>query len=85
MPSNPITSWKIEGKKMEAVAGFLFLGSEITEDSDCSHEIKRCLILGRKTMTNLDNFLKSGDITLPTKGHIIRAMVFPVITYGCES
>ena len=85
MPSNPITSWKIEGKKMEAVAGFLFLGSEIPEDSDCSHEIKRCLILGRKTMTNLDNFLKSGDITLPTKGHIIRAMVFPVITYGCES
>ena len=85
MPSNPITSWKIEGKKMEAVADFLFLGSEITEDSDCSHEIKRCLLLGRKTMTNLDNVLKSGDITLPTKGHIIRAMVFPVITYGCES
>ena len=85
MPSNPITSWKIEGKKMEAVADFLFLGSEITEDSDCSHEIKRCLLLGRKTMTNLDNVLKSGDITLPTKGRIIRAMVFPVITYGCES
>ena len=70
---------------MEAVADFLFLGSEITEDSDCSHEIKRCLLLGRKTMTNLDNVLKSGDITLPTKGRIIRAMVFPVITYGCES
>ena len=72
-------------EKMEAVAGFLFLGSEITEDSDCSCEIKRCLLLGRKTMTNLNNVLKSGDITLPTKGHIIGAMVFPVITYGCES
>ena len=86
MPSNPITSWKIEGKKkMEAVADFLFLGSKITEDGDCSHEIKRCLLLGRKTITNLDNVLKSRDITLPTKGHIIRAMIIPVITYGCES
>ena len=70
---------------MEAVADFLFLGSKITEDGDCSHEIKRCLLLGRKTITNLDNVLKSRDITLPTKGHIIRAMIIPVITYGCES
>ena len=85
MPSNPITSWKIEGKKMEAVAGFLFLGSEITEDSDCSHEIKRCLLLGGKTMTNLDNVLKSGDITLPTKVHLVKAIVFPGVTYRGES
>ena len=70
---------------MEAVADFLFLGSKITEDGDCSHEIKRCLLLGRKTITNLDNVLKSRDITLPTKGHIIRAMIIQVITYGCES
>ena len=70
---------------MEAVADFVFLGSKITEDGDCSHEIKRCLLLGRKTITNLDNVLKSRDITLPTKGHIIRAMIIPVITYGCES
>ena len=85
MPSNPITSWKIEGKKMEAVAGFLFLGSEITEDSDCSCEIKRCLLLGRKTMTNLNSIFKSRDITLPTKVRLVKATVSLVITYGCES
>ena len=83
--SGPINLWQIEGEKLEAVTDFIFLGSKITEDDNCSHEIKRCLLLGRKTMTNLDNVLKSGDITLPTKGRIIRAMVFPVITYGCES
>ena len=83
MPSNPIASWKIEGKKMEAVADFLFLGSKITEDGDCSLEIKRCLLLGRKAMANLDNILKSRDIILPTKIHLVKAIVFPVVIYGC--
>ena len=83
--SGPITSWQIEGGKMETVTDFLFLGSKITADSDSSHEIKRCLLLGRKAMTNLDNVLKSRDITLPTKVHIVKAMVLPVVTYRCES
>ena len=83
--SGPITSWQIEGGKMETVTDFLFLGSKITADSDSSHEIKRCLLLGRKAMTNLDNVLKSRDITLPTKVHIVKAMVLPVVMYRCES
>ena len=78
----PITSWQIDG---ETVADFIFLGSKITADGACSHEIKRCLLLGRKVMTNLDSILKSRDITLPTKVHLVRAMVFPVVMYGCES
>ena len=82
MASGPITSWEIDG---ETVSGFIFLGSKITADGDCSHEIKRCLLLGRKVMTNLDNIFKSRDITLPTKVHLVKAMVFPVVTYGCES
>ena len=82
MASGPITSWQIDG---EIVSGFIFLGSKITADGDCSHEIKRRLLLGRKVMTNLDNILKSRDITLPTKIHLIKAMVFPVVMYGCES
>ena len=81
LASGPITSWQIDGQKMETVTDFIFLGSEITVDGDCSHEIKRCLLLGRKVMTNLDSILKSRDITLPTKIHT----VFPVVTYGCES
>ena len=85
MSSGPITSWEIDGEAVKTVADFIFLGSKITEDGDCSHEIKRCLLLGRKTMTNLDNMLKSRDITLPTKGRLVKAMVFPMVMYGCES
>ena len=85
MAACPITSWQIEGGKVEAAADFIFLGSKITADGDCSHEIKRCLLLGRKTMTNLDSILKSKDITLLTKVCIIKAMVFPVVMYRCES
>ena len=82
MASSPITSWQIDG---ETVAGFIFLGCKITADGDCSHEIKRCLLLGRKVMTNLDSIFRSRDITLPTKVHLVKAMVFPVVMYGCES
>ena len=82
MASSPITSWEIDG---ETVSGFIFLGSKITEDGDCSHEIKRCLLLERKAMTNPDSIFKSRDITLPTKVHLVKAMVFPVVMYGCES
>ena len=82
MASSPITSWQIDG---ETVADFIFLGSKITADGDCSHEIKRCLLLGRKAMTNLASILKSSDITLPTKVRLVKAMVFPVVMYGCES
>ena len=82
MASSPITSWQIDG---ETVADFIFLGSKITADDDCSHEIKRCLLLGRKVITNLDNIVKSRDITLPTKVCLVKAMVFPVVTYKCES
>ena len=85
MASGPITSWQIDGETVETVADFLFLGSKITADSDCSHEIKRCLLLGRKVMTNLDSILKSRDITLPTKVCLVKAMVFPAVMYGCES
>ena len=85
MASGPITSWQIDGETMETVAGLTFLGSKITADGDCRHEIKRCLLLGRKVMTNLDSILKSRDITLPTKVRLVKAMVFPVVMYGCES
>ena len=85
MASDPITSWPIEGEKVEAVEDFIFLGFKITVDGDCSHEIKRHLLLGRKAMTNIDSILKSRDITLPAKGHIVKAMVFLVVKYGCES
>ena len=85
MASGPITSWQIDGETMETVADFIFLGSKITVDGDCSDEIKRHLLLGRKVMINLDSILKSGDITLPTKVCLVKAMVFPVIMYGCES
>ena len=85
MASSPITSWQIEEETMETVTDFIFLGSKITADGDCSHEIKRCLLLGRKAMTNLDSILKSKDITLPTKFHLVKAMVFPVVMYACES
>ena len=85
MASGPITSWQIDGQTMETVRDFIFLGSKITADGDCSHEIKRCLLLGRKVMTNLDGIFKSRDITLPTKVHLVKAMVFPVVIYGCES
>ena len=85
MASGPITSWQIDGETMKTVTDFLFLGSKITADGDCSHEIKRRLLLGRKAMTNLDNILKSKDITLPTKVHLVKAMVFPVVMCGCES
>ena len=85
MASGPITSWQIDGETVETVAGFIFLGSKITADGDCSHEIKRCLLLGRKAMTNLDNILKSRDITLSTKVHLVKAMVFPVVMYGYET
>ena len=85
MASGPIISWQIDGEIMETVADFIFLGSKITADGDCSHEIKRCLLLGRKAMINLDSILKSRDITLPTKVHLVKAMVFPVVMYGCES
>ena len=84
MASGPFTSWQIDGKTMETVADFIFLGSKITADGDCSHEIKRCLLLGRKAMTNLDSILKSRDSTLPTKVQV-KAMAFPVVMYGCES
>ena len=83
--SGPITSWQIDGETMETVTDFILGGSKITADRDCSHEIKRRLLLGRKVMTNLDSILKSRDITLPTKVHLIKAMVFPVVMYGCES
>ena len=83
--SSPITSWQIDGEKVETVTEFIFLGSKITANGDCSHEIKRCLLLTRKAMTNLDNILKSRDITLPTKVHRVKAMAFPVVMYGCES
>ena len=85
MASGPITSWKIDEKTMETITGIIFSGSKITADGDCRHEIKRCLLLGRKVMTNLDSILKSRDITLPTKVHLVKAMVFPVVMYGCES
>ena len=84
MASGPITSWQIDGQTVETVADFILGGSKITADGDCSHEIKRRLLLARKAMTNLDNILKSRAITLPTKAHIVKAMVFPVIMYGCE-
>ena len=83
--SEPITSWEIHGETVETVSDFILGGSKITADDDCSHEIKRCLLLGRKVMTNLDSILKSRDITLPTKVHLVKAMVFPVVMYGCES
>ena len=85
MASGPITSWQIDGETLETVADFIFLGSKITADGDCSHEIKRSLLLGRKAMTNLDSILKNRDITLPTEVHLVKAMVFPVVMYGCES
>ena len=85
MASSPITSWQIDGETMETVADFIFLGSKITADGDCSHEIKRCLLLGRKVMTNLDSIFKSREITLPTKVCLVKAMAFPVVMYGCES
>ena len=85
MASGPITSWQIDGETIETVRDFIFLGSKITADGDCSHEIKRLLLLGRKAMTNRDSILKSIDITLPTKVCLVKAMVFPVVMYGCES
>ena len=85
MASGPITSWQIDGETVETVADFILEGSKITADSDCSHEIKRCVLLGRKVMTNLDSILKGRDITLPTKVHLVKAMAFPVVMYGCES
>ena len=85
MASGPITSWEIDGETVKTVSDFTFLCSKITADGDCSHEIKRCLLLGRKAMTNLDSILKSRDITLTTKVHLVKAMVFPVVIYGCES
>ena len=85
MASGPNTSWEIDGETVETVSDFIFLGSKITSDGDCSHEIKRLLLLGRKVMTNLDSILKSRDITLPTKICLVKAMVFPVVMYGCES
>ena len=85
MASSPITSWQIDGETVETVAYFIFLGSKITADGDCSLEIKRCLLLGRKVMPSLDSILKSRDITLPTKVHLVKAMVFPVVMCGCES
>ena len=85
MASGPITSWEIDGEIVETVSDFNFLGSKITADGDCGHEIKRRLLLERKVMTNLDSILKSRDITLPTKVHLVKAMVFPVVMYGCES
>ena len=84
MSSSPVTSWQTDGETMETATDFIFLGSRITADGDCSHEIKRCLLLGRKIMTNLDSIFKSRDITLPTKVHLVKAMVFPVVMYGCE-
>ena len=85
MASSPITSWQIDGETTETGTDIIFLGSKITADGDCSHEIKRCLLLGRKVMTNLDSILKTRDITLPTKVHFVKAMVFPVVMYGCEN
>ena len=85
MASGPITSWEIDGEPVETVSDFIFLGSKITADGDCSREIKRCLLLGRKVMTNLDSIFKSRDITLPTKVRLVKDMVFPAVTYGCES
>ena len=85
MTSGPITSWQLDGETVETVADFIFLDSKITADGDCSHEIKRCLLLGRKVMANLDSILKSRDITLSTKVQLVKAMVFPVVMYGCES
>ena len=85
MASGPITSWEIDGETVEAVSGFIFWGSKITADGDCSHEVKRRLLLGRKVMTNLDSIFKSRDITLPTKVRLVKAMVFPVVMYGCET
>ena len=85
MASGPITSWQIDGETMEIVTDFVFLGSKITADGECSHEIKRCLLLGRKLMTNLDSILKSRDISLPAKVCLVKAMVFPVVMYGCEN
>ena len=85
MASDPITSWEIDVETVEAVSDFVFLGSKITADGDCSHEIKRHLLLGRKVMTNLDSILKSRDTTLPIKVHLVKAMIFPVVKYGCES
>ena len=85
MASGPITSWEIDGETVETVSDFIFGGSQITADGDCSHEIKRCLLLGRKVMTNLDSIFKSRDITLPTKVRLVKAMVFPMVMYGCES
>ena len=85
MASDPITSWELDGETVEIVSDFVLGGSQITADGDCSHEIKRRLLLGRKVMTNLHSILKSRDITLPTKVHLVKAMVFPVVTYGCES
>ena len=85
MASGPITSWQIEGEKEETVTNFIFLGSKVTADGDCSHEIKRCLLLERKAMTNIDSMLKSRDITLPTKVRLVKATVFPIVMYGCES
>ena len=85
MASCPITIWQIDGETVETLSDFIFLGSKITADGDCSHEIKRSLLLGRKVMTNLDSILKSRDITLPTKFHLVKALVFPVIMYGCEN
>ena len=85
MASGPITSWQIDGETVETVTDFILGGSKITADGDCSHEIKRCLLLGRKAMTNPDSIVKSRDITLPTKVHLVKAMFFPIIVYGCES
>ena len=85
MASSPITSWEIDGETVETVSDFIFGGSKITTDGDCSHEIKRCLLLGRKAMTHLDNILRRRDITLPTKVHLVKTVIFPVVIYGCES
>ena len=85
MASSPITSWQIDGETVETVADFILGGSKITADGDCNHEIKRCLLLGRKVITNLDSILKSRDSTLPTKVHLVKAIVFPVVMYGCKS
>ena len=85
MAFSPITSWQIDGQTVETMADFILGGSKITADGDCSHEIKRCLLLGRKVMTNLDSIFKSRDVTLPTKAHLVKAVVFPVVMYGCES
>ena len=85
MASGPITSWQIVGETMETVIGYIFLSSKVSADGDCSHEIKRCFLFGRKAMTNLDSILKSRDITLPTKVHLVKALGFPVVMYGCES